>query len=286
VVSVVGTLLALLVFFALFGIFLTSYVPLWMTDNEAEFTNQAQASFANLQENMNEQAALGTAPLLSTPISMASQGIPLIAQPTSGILNFVPKTPGVFGNVSMSVGPGGGRAYSVNDSFGILRMTLANRYYAPELFELEDDAVIQSQGDLHQIVVFPPPLSFNVSGSDVGVTIGLFQLIGNATQAVSTGTLLVYTHFLTTQTYYSNGAGGHPFNSTFRIGTHYACAWQAYLNETIHGADLPTGLASLTPTKCLASQTTAQNVVLKLTGISSIQLIVASFQVVIGVGVE
>src|SRR5271169_3375478 len=171
VVSVVGTLLALLVFFALFGIFLTSYVPLCMNDNEAQFTNQVQAAFANLQANMNLQATLGTAPLFSTPFTMASQGIPLIAQPTSGVMNFVPKSAGVFANVSMTVGPGGGKAFFQNDSLGTLRMTLENRYYSPELFELEDGGVIQSQGDTHQIMAFPPPLAFNVSGNNVGVIV-------------------------------------------------------------------------------------------------------------------
>jgi hypothetical protein len=286
VVSVVGTLLALLVFFSLFGIFLTDYVPLWMTDNESLFTNQAQASFASLQENMNLQAALGTAPLLSTPIAMASQGIPLIAQPTSGILNFVPTTPRVFANISSTLGPGGGKPYYLNESLGILRMTLANRYYSPETFELEDDAVIQSQADLHQIVAFPPVLYFNVSGSSVGVTIGLFQLIGNATQAISTGTLLVYSHYLTAQSYTSVAASGSTFNAKFRMGTHYACAWQAYLNQTVHSSDLPHGVASVTPGGCVASQTVAQNVLLTMTGITYLQVIVASFQVVVGVGVE
>jgi len=55
VVAVIGTLLALLVFFALFGIFLTQYVPLWMTDNEAQFTAQAGTSFAQLKSFVDSQ---------------------------------------------------------------------------------------------------------------------------------------------------------------------------------------------------------------------------------------
>ncbi|MCI4354935.1 MAG: hypothetical protein L3K06_06175, partial [Thermoplasmata archaeon] len=42
VVAVVGTLLAMLVFFSLFGIFIEQYLPLWMTDNESSFTSQTQ----------------------------------------------------------------------------------------------------------------------------------------------------------------------------------------------------------------------------------------------------
>ena len=106
VVSVIGTLLALLVFFALFGIFLTQYVPLWMTDNESAWTSQTQQSFAQLKSNMDLQVALGNTGLLSVPFVMSSQSIPLIAQPTQGVLSFVPNTAGLFANVSASKGPG------------------------------------------------------------------------------------------------------------------------------------------------------------------------------------
>lgn len=286
VVSVVGTLLALLVFFALFGIFITQYVPLWMTDNESQWTNQVQSSFATLKANMDLQVAVGNTPVLSTPMAMGSLGIPLIAQPTSGILGFTPKSAGVFANVSLSVGPGGGAPFYQNDSLGTLRMTEPNRYFSPQTFELENDAVIQSQGDTHQILAYPPPLVFNVSGTNVGATIGLFQLIGNATQAISTGTEEVYSHYLGAQVYTSNG-GGRPFNAEFALGTHYECAWQAFLNQTIHSSFLPNGLATLTGAKgCVASLQTAQDLFLSLTGISWVQVVVATFQLVIGVGVE
>jgi hypothetical protein len=137
VVAVIGTLLSLLVFFALFGIFLTQYVPLWMTDNEAEFTNAAAASFITLKGGIDYQYALGVPPVLGTAFTISSQGVPLIAQPTEGALTFLPnQCPGgffargvtgataanygqpanpaycVFQNQSMSVGPGGSGRYS------------------------------------------------------------------------------------------------------------------------------------------------------------------------------
>lgn len=286
VVSVVGTLLALLVFFALFGIFLTQYVPLWMTDDESQFTAQTQSSFADLKADMDLQATLGTAPVFSTPFVMASQNIPLFTQPTSGVMNFVPQTAGVFANVSTTVGPGDSGPFYQNYSLGSFSMTLPNRYFAPQTFELEDDGVIQSQSDLHQIVAYPPELSFNVSGTTAGVTLEIFQLVGNATQAVSSGTEQVYTHYRSTQVFYASGPTGTTFNGKMVLGTHYACAWQSFLNTTIRTAGLPPGLAALTPTGCVSSQLVTHNLVMTLTGISSLTLIVASFQLIIGVGVE
>lgn len=286
VVAVVGTLLALLVFFALFGVFLTQYLPIWMTDNEAVFTAQTQQSFADLKSKMDLQATLGTAPIFSTPFVMSSQGIPLFAQPTAGVLNFVPQTTGVFANVSSTIGPGGGKPFYQNASLGTLSMVLPNRYYAAQTFELEDDGVIQSQGDTHQIVAFPPVLSFNVSGTTVGATLGLFQMVGNATQAISSGTEQVYSDYRTTQTYYVQNPTGADFNAKWLLGTHYACAWQAFLNTTIRTAGLPAGVAALTPTGCEASEQTAQDITLSLTGLSNLTVIVATFQIVVGVGVE
>jgi hypothetical protein len=286
VVSVVGTLLALLVFFALFGIFVTQYVPLWMNDNESAWTAQVQEALAQLKSNMDLQVALGNPPLLSTPVVMASQAIPLIAQPTAGVLSFTPQLAGVFANVSMTAGPGNSGPFYQNFSLGTLRLQLPNRYYAPQTFELENDAVVQSQSDIHQILAFPPPIAFNSSGGHVGVVIGMYQMIGNASQAVSTGTEQIYSHYISTQNYISHGIAGATFNAKFVMGTHYECGWQAFLKGLLQSSGLPIGMATLTPSTCSASLTKAQDVTLSLTGISSLQLIVANFEIVIGVGVE
>ena len=283
-VSVVGTLLALLVFFALFGIFLTEYVPLWMTDNESQWTSGIQGSLAELQSNMNLQADIGQSGVLSTPFVLSSQGIPLIAQPTAGTLSFIPQSAGVFVNVSSTIGPGGGKAFYQNQSLGILRVVEANRYFPPQVFELENDGVIQSQADTHEVVAFPPPLVLNVSGTTVGASLVLFQMVGNATQAVSTGAEEVYTDFLGSQSYVVNSASA--FTVKVVEGTHYACAWQRFFNQTIHTSSLPAGTATLTPGGCVASSTTPVNVVLTLRGLTYLNVLVANFEVVIGVGVE
>ncbi|MGI0132721.1 MAG: hypothetical protein ACREDK_06490 [Thermoplasmata archaeon] len=283
-VSVVGTLLALLVFFALFGVFLTQYVPLWMIDNESQFTSQTQQAFAGLKSNMDLQAALNGPNVYATPFVMSSQGVPLIAQPTQSLLNFVPRLPGVFANVSMTVGPGGGHAFYQNFSLGTLQMQLPNRYYSPQTFEFEDDAVIQSQADTQQVLSFPPTLAFNQSGGQIGVTISLVQMYGNATQTVSVGTQEVYSHFLNTQTFTSTGRAGAAFNGQFRLGTHFPCAWANYLN----GAMLRSGIGgahySLSPSTCAASNGQAQLITLQFLGISSMTVILGQFTIVVGVG--
>jgi len=283
----VGTLLALLVFFALFGIFLTQYLPLWMTDNEAAFTGKTQASMADLKSNMDLQLVLGGPSAFSTPFVMSSDGVPLLAQPTGGNLNFLPVQSGVFANVSMTVGPGGSSATYRNFTLGTLSMSIPNRYYSPQVFELEDDAVVQAQNDLQQIVAFPPLLAVNTTGTQIGVQLVLVQLFGNASQAISTGTTEVSSHYLYTQKLTSTGVGGGAtFNGEFKLGTHFPCAWRTFLSSALNASGVAASHFALTPTGCIPSNGVAKIVDLKFLNINSLTLIIGAFSLVMGVGVE
>jgi hypothetical protein len=287
VVAVIGTLLALLVFFALFGVFLTQYLPLWMNENEVAFTNSAEESFAELKSNIDLQTALGSPPVFQTPFTMNSQGVPLIAQPTVGVLSFIPFTPGVFANVSMNPGPGNSQVFWQNVTLGTVSMYLPNRYYSPQVFSFEDDAVVQEQTDTTQILAFPPTLTVNQTGTQIAVTMSLVQLLGNASQVITTGTQQVSSHFVFTQTYASNGTGlPGSLNASFAIGTHYPCAWASYLNQTLSQSHIAQSHFALTPNTCVASGGNVVPVSLRLTAISSFTLVFAELDIVAGVGVE
>ncbi len=283
VVSVVGTLLSLLVFLSLFGIFLEQYLPLWMTDNESQFTAQTQTSFADLKSNIDLQTVLRGPPVYATPFTMSSDAVPVLAQPTAGVLNFVPRSTGIFANVSMTPGPGGSPSFYQNFSLGALTMTLPNRYYTPQYFSFEDDAVVQSQSSTQQLVMYPPALSLNVTGSQVSVTMELLQLLGNATQIVSTGSQEVYSHFLFAQTFQSNASAGG-LSASFVLGTHYSCAWMAFLSGQFATAGLG-GHAAISPSAC-STGSAASVVRVSYTGLTSFTLLVAEVSIVAGVGVE
>jgi len=287
VVAVIGTLLALLVFFALFGVFLTQYLPLWMNENEVSFTNSAESSFAELKSNIDLQTALGSPPVFQTPFTMNSQGVPLIAQPTIGVLSFIPFTPGVFANVSMNPGPGNSHLFWQNVTLGTVSMYLPNRYFSPQMFSFEDDAVVQEQTDTTQILAFPPTLTVNQTGSQIAVTMSLVQLLGNASQVITTGTQQVSSHFVFTQTYASNGTGlPGSLNASFAIGTHYPCAWASYLNQTLSQSHIAPSHFGLAPNTCVASGGNVVPVSLSLHAISSFTLVFAELNIVAGVGVE
>jgi len=284
VVAVIGTLLALLVFFALFGIFLTQYVPLWMTDNEAAFTNSAAGAFAQLKSGIDTQYALGLPPTLGTPFVDSSAGVPLIANPTEGSLSFIPQTcpsgfyykggsgassanwgqpvnPAfcVFENQTMSTGPGGSRTFGLSAASGVLQMFLPNRYFSPTTFLFEDDGVIQSQSYNYQIMAFSPPFNVTRLAGNVTVASSFLQLYGNASTVIGTGTEEVYSHLRYTQELTSNGRAVsrtnstlRPFNYTFEVGTVYPCAWQHFLWGMMNATGLarvnsPTWTTGATP---------------------------------------
>jgi len=275
----------MLVFFSLFGVFISEYLPLWMTDNESQFTSQTQASLAQFKSDMDLQTALRGPAVYATPFTMSSQGVPVLAQPTAGVLNFVPSTPGLFTNVSMTPGPGGAAKFYQNFSLGALTMSLPNRYYSSQFFEFEDDAVIQAQSTSQQLMLYPPGLALNASGTSYGVTLTLVQMLGNATQSVSTGTQEVYSHYLFSQAFTSAPSVG-TVSGKWILGTHYSCAWTRFLETQFATAGLGAH-ATVSPAKCVTNTLgLAQNIVVTFTGLASFTLVLAEFSISVGVGIE
>ncbi len=253
VAAVVGTLLSLLVFFALFGIFLTQYVPIWMTQNETQFSNEAQASLATLKSDVDEQYALGGPPTYAVPFTMSSEGIPLIAQPTQGSLQFLPgcpagspKTSCLYQSLSYVRNATSGASLSENVPTYYLKMNLPNRYYTPITYFFEDDALVSIQPGGHQLMLVPPPL--NVSSTPGNVSVQSSYLILGSTSASYTapGSKDVYTTLashskITSTGRFANvpGCGNPCFDVTLTFSVYGVCAWYSYLYGLMNASGIP-----------------------------------------------
>lgn len=313
-----GTLLALLVFFALFGVFLTQYVPLWMTQNESQFTAQAEGSLALLKSSVDEQYAIQGPPTYAIPFTVSSQGIPLIAQPTEGVLSFVPPScPGgffagngtpqqpsacLFEHVLLSIGstPSAKANHPYNETVAasVLQMQLPNRYFPPETFVYEEDAVVQSQPGGNQWMVIPPPLSLTRVGGNTTVQTSFLQLSGNASVFVGQGSKDIYSRYLYEQPVSSSGrflsasSTPLPFNFTFTLGTRYLCAWYHFLTNLTAASGLPGGSYSLTgsvalppsPSVCGNNLGLTYDLTLTVKGVSYATLFFAGTQISFNVG--
>jgi hypothetical protein len=289
-VAVVGTLLSLLVFLSLFGVFLTFYLPVWMTDNEANFTSGMATSMAELQSNMVGQAESGAPPILSTPFTMSSNSVPLLSVPTTGTLAFLPRTPGASVSLSIPNFLAANTPYkqTFGGSLGTLQLTLPNRYFTPETFQMEDGAVIQYQSDTNQYIAFPPIFQLEKVGSTLSLTVMLTQMYGNATRVTSPGTIEVYSELLgSTQTLRNNLTG--PVASFYlNITTHYPCAWTTFLTQSralnnVSASQMT--VTSVDTSGCISTSGLAKTVNVFISNIASLTLVLANFQVSAGIGV-
>jgi hypothetical protein len=294
VVAVVGTLLSLLVFFALFGVFLTQYVPVWMSENESTWAGQVQASMAQLQSNIEQQVVLGAPSVYATPFVMDSQGIPLFAAPTQGVLTFgaavlnsvnaspfATYTPSVAYNLTGYKG-----VSSLAQSFptGFVQMTLPNRYYVPQTYQLEDDAVIQSQSPSSQYVQFPPLLKVGTVNGNLSVVLEIVQFGGNSTQSYFQGTQDIYTTYTNSQSVSFNSTT--TYTVTVSAYTHYPCAWWSLFNNTIRQNGLQSFATSTNSAGyCVSPAGGLTKVSIRLTGVVSFTYLLGEISISTGVGV-
>lgn len=276
----VGTLLALLVFFALFGIFLTQYLPLWMEENENQFSSQMQASFATLKSGVDDQYSLGGIPSYSVPFTMSSQSVPLLAQPTVATLSYLngcpdgiyttngtPERIGACGYMRLAyttaLGATGSQThnYSQLAPTNYLMASLPDRYYTPVSYYFEQDAIGGAQSSGRAWMVAPPPINVSVTTGNLTVQTSSLVLLGDVATFTSQGTKDVTSHLESTTNVSSAGrflsTTGAPrtFNLTLTLGVHDVCAWYNFLyNETEHAfGSTSSSLWTLTGTQASGS---------------------------------
>lgn len=290
-VAVVGTLLSLLVFLSLFGTFLTFYLPLWMSDNEANFESGITTSLAELQSNMQLQAETGNPPTLITPFTMSSANVPLLSVPTTATLEFLPRTPGASVSLSIPNFLAAKTPYvqTFGGPLGTLYFSLPNRYYSPVNFELEDGAIIQETSDTNQLVAYPPIFQLEKTGSSLSLTLMLIQMYGNSTREISPGTIEVYSTLLGDTQTLENNRTGAVASLYLNISTHFPCAWSTFFTQSRALANVSASQMSLTYTSgytpCTAISGQARNVNVYISNIAHVTLMLATFQVSAGIGV-
>lgn len=286
VAAVIGTLLSLLVFLSIFGIFITQYLPIWMTDNEASYATTVQTQFGTLKHDI-DVLTLENIPgrAVSDPITMQSASIPVFATPTQGQLALAP-VHGVYLNVSFSL-PGVPKFFQNYSSYD-LTMTLPDRYYVPVTYAFEDDAVISIQGAptdvAGQVMDFDPSVIANTTSTPTGslthVSLSLFSLYGNTTRGGQSGTQEIYATLLSTQTYTPTPRTG----LNIVQATDYPCAWSRFWNSSFQTPGLGFSLYPLPQTACKTNPSGPTIVRVSLTSVTSMQVIVAAIGMSVGIG--
>jgi len=319
VVAVIGTLLALLVFFSLFGIFVTQYVPLWMEENENQLSNEVQASLSTLKSGIDDQYVLGGIPSYSVPFTLSSDAVPLLAQPTVATLSYLDGCPGGFypsnGTprqvagcdferlaYTTGAGPAGAKSnpYSQTVPTHYLQVTVPDRYYPQLTFFFEDDGVSAAQSSVHQAMLVPPPFNVSKTGSAISVESSVLVLLGTASTFSGQGskdvtsTFTAATNISSNQRFVTSTGAPRLFNVTMTLGVHAVCGWYNFLYNSTYsvlgssGAGIWTltgasssGALTLPPSSnvCLQSITSTYDLTLTIFSVSYAAASVAQVQI-------
>ncbi len=285
VASVVGTILALIVFLSILGIFTNHYVPSMMASNEHQHDNTVISQLSEFKQSVDNMMMYSTSSHSSTlssytPVTLGSSGVPMFAVGTQGQMNVIPQSGSTIPYFTVTLnyrisGINGNSIYHLSSaSGGGIVVNMPNRYYVQQSVLYENDAVIlgQSNGEL---MIADPGFSITTQG---GLHVNILQVSiatpttanmtysGTNTVAMSSS-LLSFTRNSYTP-YPLPGAASTNVNLT--IGTPFPYAWTSFFNSTFALAGLSSGLNYTLTVSGSSSQLYTVNLSLK--GVSSLIL--------------
>lgn len=230
--SVIGALMAVIIFTTSITIFVTYYVPNWMEDNEAHHMKEVSNGFSNLKATIDTQilrAETSNETLNSisiyTPISLGNKGIPIFAGETSGSLavNSYQNSFTIYNNSKTFV-----------SAKGNIKFSSQNRYFIQQDYIYENGAIIIMQENKEFIKV-PPNFELENKSNGISLSILMIYLIGEKSGITGTNVEEISTKLSVyrKESYKFNRKG-----LMLNITTLYSSAWQEFLNNTFENVGL------------------------------------------------
>jgi hypothetical protein len=246
VASVIGTIMALLIFLTFMSMFVNTYIPIWMKENERLHMNEVQNQMGEVKgkiDNLIVNAQVTGTSMVNTyePITLGSDGIPLFASATAGAIILKPTGTATTGtNVMFNYTSNAAKIVFNETGGGKLEFYAPNRYYVGQWLAYENGALIvkQEQGEAMKA---SPSLEIIKSGSTFNVVFTQVDLIGTNSTMVGTGIAGVNINliYLDTQKYSPHWApnGASQDTTVFNFNTVYNVALMDFMNKTIKAAD-------------------------------------------------
>ena len=202
VASSIGTMLAILVILTLLTMVTTGWAPEWTKSKESEHMRVVESQFSNLKA-LFDQLSLSdnTEALVSTPITLGSEGVPLFSADSTGTISLTTPTNNNFNTFSVENSTG----LHQRVAYGSIMYESQNTEYIDQQFIYETGAIIIKQPDGELMVTGPGLIIQNLTrGLKVSVT--LVSIYSDGSSYTGKGTLgincrLVQESITSTQTW-------------------------------------------------------------------------------------
>ena len=248
VASVIGTIMALLVFLTFLTMFTNTYIPIWMKVNEKSHMDEVLNQFGDIKGKIdslvvNAQVTGQSTINMYQPFTLGSDGVPVFASATAGYLFLKPTgsiDSGVRENFHYSIEGGSPTLFNENGG-GCMEFYGPNRYYVQQWYTYENGALMIYQQD-GMAMRAGPSLDFILNGDGtVNAQFDQVDLIGKNSSVSGLGNAgaaidLIYHD---SQTYYlcqSNGDDNGDLTMVFT--TRYNTTWMSFIRETAMEAGL------------------------------------------------
>ncbi|MCG7844316.1 MAG: hypothetical protein MIO90_02665 [Methanomassiliicoccales archaeon] len=256
VASVIGTIMALLVFLTFITLFTNTYIPIWMKENEKNHMDEVLNQFGEMKGKVDSlvvNAQVTGKPTINMyqPITLGSDGVPVFATATSGYIFLKP----------------GGSVYDswVNQSFyykleggspiefderggGCVEFYGPNRYYVQQWYAYENGALMIFQEDGMAMRAAPSLVFIPNTDGSFSVQFDQVDLIGKNSTVGGLGSAgvtidLIYHDSQTYDLCTASGADRGSLSITFV--TRYNTTWMDYINTTAEDAGMTYGVSNV-----------------------------------------
>lgn len=229
VATTVGTIMALLIFLSIFSLITQQYVPVWMEDNEAYHMEEVKSQMAQMKGDidsliLNNYKGYPT----YTSIKLGSEGIPMFAEETMGIISLESYWRESSTGMQLSFNHSD-NGYSFSAS-GNISVDVLNRYFEQQTLVYEYGAIILEQSD-ESIVRGSPPISIDEVDNNYSIQISIIDIIGDDSRHGGAGTVGVTAKLLSR----SSSTFSSQVQDKFKldIRTEYPNAWRSwFVNKT------------------------------------------------------
>lgn len=249
VASVIGTIMALLVFLTFLTLFTNTYIPIWMKENEKNHMDEVLNQFGDIKGKVDSlvvNAQVTGRPTINMyqPITLGSDGVPVFATATSGFMFLKPGGANYDSSVNQSFYYKLGNA--VQPPFdqrggGCVEFYGPNRYYVQQWYTYENGALLIFQED-GMAMRAAPSLTFLNNGDTVDVQFDQVDIIGDNSTVGGLGSagVIIDLIYHDSQTYDLTDSTGVDDNGTLmmQFTSRYNTTWINIIKEATADAGL------------------------------------------------